>query len=207
MDENFLNDSVHDIPDKTLEMLARSLFKEAFTYGFTQADYLRFVNMFLDLAMKQNGAVNLRFPDDAEDTSWKSMPPAAQMKFPLIGDHIKIRQFDEKSDWDIFNTWLQDTYGRYFILSRSTARTVTLDELVHDDSNVIGVVTLPDNTPIGSVAFLDYNPDQRKAELRKLIGEPSMRGKGYAKEATQFWIQYGLRTLHLKKNLPQHHRH
>ena len=58
---------------------------------------------------------------------------------------------------------------------------------------------LPDGTPIGCVAFLDYDADQRKAELRKLVGDPAQRGKGYGKEASALWIRYGLTTLGLKK--------
>ena len=84
-------------------------------------------------------------------------------------------------------------------MSRSTARKTTLNNLINTVSNVFGVVTLPDNTPIGLVAFLDYDTLQRKTELRKLIGDPKMRGKGFAKEATKLWIQYGITKLGLKK--------
>ena len=74
-----------------------------------------------------------------------------------------------------------------------------LDTFIADSLNIIGIITLPDHQPIGAVAYLDYDKRQHKAELRKLIGEPLMRGKGYAKEATQLWIQYGFSTLGLKK--------
>ncbi len=53
--------------------------------------------------------------------------------------------------------------------------------------------------PIGCVAFLDYDQTQQKAELRKLIGEPDMRGRGYGKRATRLWINYGLQELGLQK--------
>ena len=49
------------------------------------------------------------------------------------------------------------------------------------------------------MAFLDYDPTQRKAELRKLIGPPALRGMGYAKEASKVWIAYGLYTRKLRK--------
>jgi diamine N-acetyltransferase len=49
------------------------------------------------------------------------------------------------------------------------------------------------------VAFLDYDADQRKAELRKVVGDPAQRGKGYGKEASALWIRYGITTLGLKK--------
>ena len=61
------------------------------------------------------------------------------------------------------------------------------------------MICLINNMPIGSVAFLNYNSLQRKAELRKLIGNPKYRGMGLAKEATQMWIKYGTINLGLKK--------
>lgn len=40
---------------------------------------------------------------------------------------------------------------------------------------------------------------KKKSELRKLIGEPIYRGKGFGKEATKLWIQYGISNLGLQK--------
>jgi RimJ/RimL family protein N-acetyltransferase len=40
---------------------------------------------------------------------------------------------------------------------------------------------------------------QRKAELRKLIGDAEQRRKGFAKEASALWIRYGFKALALKK--------
>ena len=49
------------------------------------------------------------------------------------------------------------------------------------------------------MGYLDYDTNQHKAEMRKLIGEDEHRGKGHAKEATNLWIQYGINNLGLKK--------
>ncbi len=73
------------------------------------------------------------------------------------------------------------------------------EKLIEDDLNIIGVITLLDQTPIGIMAYLDFDSIQHKAELRKLIGEPGMRGRGFGKEATKLWIQYGTQGLELKK--------
>jgi hypothetical protein len=39
------------IPQVTLDLVARSFFKEMKKYGFKQVDYLRFVNVVLELSM------------------------------------------------------------------------------------------------------------------------------------------------------------
>jgi RimJ/RimL family protein N-acetyltransferase len=49
------------------------------------------------------------------------------------------------------------------------------------------------------MAFLNIDHLQRRAELRKFIGDDHQRGKGYAEEATALWITYGRKRLGLEK--------
>lgn len=53
--------------------------------------------------------------------------------------------------------------------------------------------------PIGSVSFNFCRIGNLGAcgELGKYIGEKSYLGKGYAKEATRFWLNYGFKSLGL----------
>ena len=99
----------------------------------------------------------------------------------------------------MLDRWLADGWGRYFLLSSTTAQRLDAHEVVQSENSVVGMITLPDSTPIGSVAFLDHDPAQKKAELRKLIGDVGQRRKGFGKEASALWIKYGLEVLNLKK--------
>lgn len=188
-----LNEST--IPDQTLEAMARSFFKESVEYGFRKVDYLRFVNALLDMTMKnsktleQNGhhIDNLDVPQEHHLQS-----------LPLIGERLDIRTFASK-DKKLLQTWLEDEAGRQFLLSRTTAQAVKVDDFVKDKSCILGIITLKSGEPIGAVAYCDQNKQQHRAEIRKMIGEPSKRGMGYAKEASQLWIKYGVQTLGLKK--------
>ena len=47
-----MNASETSIPKATIEAVARNLFKQTHLYGFRQVDYLRFVNLLLDMTMK-----------------------------------------------------------------------------------------------------------------------------------------------------------
>jgi RimJ/RimL family protein N-acetyltransferase len=118
---------------------------------------------------------------------------------PLHGPRVVIRAFDVATDLEILDRWLSDRRGRDFLLSRVTARRADVQELVAERSSAFAMVTLHDATPVGTVAFLDHDPVQRKAEMRKLIGDPAQRGKGLAKEASELWIRYGISVLGLKK--------
>ena len=186
------------IPVATLEMLARSFLKEASSYGFKQVDYVRFVNFMLDYAMSQKDEDEGQMKTDKQPYMIESSD-SETLRLPLNGERVTIRAVNPLEDRSLLKKWLEDEFGRYFLLSRTTARKLKMGQLLEVDSNIVGVITLHDETPIGAVAYLDYNANQRKAELRKLIGESTMRGKGFAKEATALWIRYGYSKLGLKK--------
>lgn len=183
-----------NLPEMTIETLARGFFREAASYGFQQVDYLRFVNRLLDMSMDGAGPTVAAAAVDEEPAT-----PVVPEGLPLGDDRVSIRAFEPVADMALFERWMADGMGRYFLLSRTTSRTLTLEDVVHDPASRIGVVTLPDGTPIGSTAFLHVDEDQHKGELRKLIGEPALRGKGYAKAASRLWIGYGLGVLGLHK--------
>lgn len=180
----------------TIEAVARSFYRESFDYGFKQVDYLKFVNRLLDISINHSTENNDNRKDQSESGSMKIGP---NLKFPIWGERIRIREFNLNTEKKLIEKWVTDENGRYFLLSRTTAQRSNIDELVSNPRNIVGIITIADSTPIGLVAFLDYDAEQRKAELRKLIGEPEYREKGLAKEATKYWIQYGLFTLGLKK--------
>jgi len=182
-----------NIPEVTIEAIARNLFKEAQRYGFHQMDYLRLVNYLLDLSGRT--AERERQPDTETNLPHRIMSP----QMPLNGNGIRIREFDAGRDRPLLARWLEDAYGRFFLLSSITAKTLDIDQVLRSDQNILGVIVLPDDTPIGMMAFLDVDRRQEKAELRKLIGEQRYRGRGFARQATALWIHYGLYGLGLKK--------
>lgn len=189
-----------NIPDITLETLGRTFYKEAARYGFQQLDYVRFVNLLLDLAThSDDGLVPERPASIRSDSVGSGARTVNGSGLPLHGSRVDIRAFDPVLDLDLLEGWVQDAHGKYFLLSRPIARRLELNDVTDGRTNLIGVITLKDAQPIGSVAFLDYDSTQRKAELRKLIGDPAFRGKGYAKEACELWLDYGLNALGLRK--------
>ena len=184
------------IPAPTIHALARSIFKDASSYGFRQVDIIRLVNELMDLCTSGTEANNgdpsplpeiVTIPDD--------LPP----QLPLTGEQVKIRAFRAGSDEKLLEKWLPDKYGRYFVLSCATAQTISVETLTQSPGNHLGIITLHDDYPIGAMAYLDHNKSQKRAELRKLIGEVNSRGRGLAEEATRLWVGYGMQALGLEK--------
>lgn len=186
------------IPDLTIETFSRNFFKESAEYGFTQLDYVKFVNHLLDLSMRRGDDVTGGSTPGAAAATHPSVDEVAPT-LPLSGPNVMIRAFVEASDLPVLEGWLADAAGRHFLLSRTTSRLLDVNDIVRDPANVLGFVTLPGGAPVGCMAFLDHDCEQHKAELRKLIGDPTHRGKGLAKEATALWIRYGLAQLGLRK--------
>lgn len=181
------------IPAATIDALARSVYKEATSYGFAQVDVIRLINTLMDHCTNDSIAIQ---------SESRSVPVDIGLdgsSLPLIGERLSIREFDPTQDRALLDTWLHDKYGRFFVLSCDTAQSASIDSLCRSESNRLAIICLLDGTPIGAMAYLNHSLMHSRAELRKLIGVPKYRGKGFAEEATRMWIAYGLQHLKLKK--------
>ena len=183
------------ISETTIETLTRNFFKESLDYGFKYEDYLKFVNTLLEYAIttKNNGRPKLDSTNNviANTTSHSSLP--------LETKNLIIREFKKESDSKHIDKWMEDEFGKYFLLSMTNSQDGNIEKLISSKNNQLGIITLKDNTPIGVVAFLNHDKVHRKAELRKLIGVTEHRAHGYGKEATRHWIKYGFKNMKLKK--------
>jgi len=180
------------IPDTTIEAFARNFFKEADSYGFKYEHYLKFVNILLDMSLTpSDNSNNSRSVSEALRTNITALP--------FTTERLIIRDFNKANDYPRLKEWLTDEYGRYFLLSLSSNNSYSLDEILFSKNNSLGVITLKDDTAIGLVAYINHDNKTKKAELRKIIGVPNLRGKGYGKEATKAWIEYGKNILGLRK--------
>lgn len=182
------------VTELSLEVIAKSIIKEAGTMGFSRENYLKLINMLMDKALTDNTN-----DTNEENTSAIDYLDKNNIEFPLIGKNIKVRNINRKNDIPIIEKWLNDDEGRNFLLTRTTARNYTLLDLIEKETDLIGVISTFENAPIGLMAYLDIDRDQKKAELRKLIGEPAYRKRGFGKEATKLWINFGAGNLQLKK--------
>jgi RimJ/RimL family protein N-acetyltransferase len=176
----------HRLPDITIESVARGFYREAESYGFGPGDFIRFMSALLDIARKR-----VTSGDSA------SMPESSVEHTGT--DVVSIRAFDRAADLATLHRWLDDSQSRGFLPPQPGGRARTIDDIVADPRSVLGTVTLPDGTPIGLIAFLNYDAEQRTAELRKLISGDGLRGRGYGKAATRLWLRYGFEELRLHK--------
>ena len=181
------------IPQQTVDILAKGLYQEARLYGFDRNDILRFVNSLLQVSMQEATSMSSETPPEED------IPTFLADTLPLDTQDLQIRAFNDASDTALLSTWLQDSEGQHFLRSRLSAEPMGVKNLVESPGHILGIIELPDKTPIGCMAFLDYDPVHHKAELRKLIGDTAYRNQGYGKAASHMWIKYGLEGLGLSK--------
>ena len=187
---------INRIPNETVLAFARTIHQEAVKYGFSQVDIVRLISALMDISAQnprsaEQGSVakEAHFEEERQSVD----------EFPLRSSRLRIRAAVPVSDGILFERWLEDEYGQQFLLSCATAQRHEIGALLRNEHNAIGIIELEDGTPIGAMAFLDIDSEQRRAELRKLVGERSARGQGYAEEATTLWIRYGVEKLGLEK--------
>jgi RimJ/RimL family protein N-acetyltransferase len=180
-------------PIETIRAFAKTIHGEARKYGFDAIDMVRLINELMDLSTEDNLS-----SDDVIRSHGTTQELVTVTSFPLQSRRLEIRLAEPDEDAGKLKDWINDEYGRHFLMSCATAQSLDVDALLHNSRNQVGIVH-HDNVPIGAVAYLDIDPDQKRAELRKLIGDPDARGKGYAEEATRLWIKYGYEQLGLEK--------
>lgn len=180
------------VPEVTLEATARSFYRLAIGYGFALRDFVRFVDILLGIAMVRK--------EESAPPSMRAPPPVwtEHHTLPLVGQQVTIRRFGEPGDHALLAGWVSDADGRFFLLSTASGRVNDVDDLMRDPKNVLGMIVYQ-GRPVGCLAYLDYDVEQHRAELRKMIGEADMRGLGLAREASELWVGYGLGALGLKK--------
>ena len=178
--------------DITVKTVSKAIVNETSKWDFKRADYISLVNDLLDQSL-------IKSTKTASKDKTEEKTAHVKLDFPLHGKKIQIRLFDNSGDYKIVHDWLKDDSGRWFLLSRSSSSDKTLLQIFEDKRNIFGIISLPDATPIGLMGFLNYDQNNYKAEMRKLIGEETHREKGYAKEASKLWIEYGINNLGLKK--------
>ena len=178
------------IGDVKIEVISKSIQKETVSMNFSSGDYIKLVNSILGFTVYQKKNIEI-------DTNHQ-LSKTINHKLPLETKNLFIREF-RKSDIKLLRKWLEDDESKLFLLSTTISDSLNLEELHYDNNTNLGIITLKDSTPIGAMALLNIDRVNKKAEMRKLIGDKNFRGKGYAKEASEVWLLYSTLTLGLNK--------
>ena len=175
-----------------LNALAKSIFSETIEMGFNSNDYVKLMNEILDMTMRSDISPTLNSTSGENNLKLKR-------ELPISTNHLIIRDYNQKTDKEILRKWFEEENNKLFLLSTSAKSNLEIDSIGNDERNIFAIITLLDKTPIGLLALINIDRKNSKGEMRKMIGEVSERGKGYAKEATKLWLKYCSEVLDVNK--------
>ncbi|HUS93432.1 MAG TPA: GNAT family protein, partial [Phycisphaerae bacterium] len=117
----------------------------------------------------------------------------------VLGSRVMLRPLDV-GDGDLLAAWAAEREIRR-TLSEGLLRHLLarMSEVVADPSRRDLVVCNEGGRAIGLVTLYDIDEEIGQAEMAKLLGDPAMRGKGYAKEATHLLLAYAFHELALRR--------
>jgi RimJ/RimL family protein N-acetyltransferase len=174
----------------TKDTIIESILGELSQFNMQPKDYINLANELLDIAIHTSNEVTHKTFEKVD------LDPSS--KLPIKYEDISIREINLKKDKPALLEWIDNIEGKNFILSRIDDMEMATMELIENPKNIFGMVETG-KTPIGIMGYLNYDEVNKKAELRKLIGNMEFRGKGYGKKATNLWLSYGISCLNLRK--------
>ena len=127
------------------------------------------------------------------------LEPAADDRHTVHGPRVRLRPLED-GDRELLETWSRDdlishTFSRALLgelcshASLASLRDGRRDFIVCDERG----------RGIGLVCLFHIDTAVGQAEMAKLLGEPTARGKGYAKEAASLLLGYAFDELKLKR--------
>ncbi|MDD5643841.1 MAG: GNAT family protein [bacterium] len=123
----------------------------------------------------------------------------------LTGKKIYFRSYEPEDVKDNVFNWVNDPEVTYFMLTGQKPMTVEAllkeyETLISDPRNVIfAVADKKTGKMIGTIGLYNVRPVTCAAELRIIIGEKKVWGKGYGTEACLMLLDYAFNRLNLHK--------
>lgn len=177
-------------PEITKDIIINSVIYVLKKFDLQPKDYIHVANALLDMAMHSK--------DEAKGKIFDRIALKPEQRLPVSFEDITIREINLNKDKQKIIGWIENIQGRDFFLSRIDDIELATDAIIKDPKHIFGLV-LKDGNPIGIMGYMNFDSKNRKAELRKIIGELDFRGKGYGKKATNLWLSFGIQCLNLRK--------
>lgn len=175
-----------------LTALAKTIYNESKEMGFKSADYVKLMNEILEMTINQK-----KDSFEEEFNEYESSP--IENELPIETKNLTIRSYNSKIDKEIVSGWFTEPNNKLFLVSTSRKQNLSVENFITDEKNIFATITLKNKKPIGLLALLNIDKENRKGEMRKMIGEVDERGKGYATEATNAWVNFCTNFIGLKK--------
>ncbi len=191
-----INNKNH-IDSKAVSIIAQSNFREMINYGFTKNQIINFSTEILDILIK-TGKENTNSNNAYYKTSvtYESKKNTVQK---ICGPNLYLRPF-VREDIFLFNIWRKKKReNKTFIDMLSELSNKEIIYKFSKKENKLFITHLNNDQPIGFMIFKTDHIESSKTEMKKFIGESNLWGKGYGKEMSYCWLNYGFTKLNFRK--------
>jgi len=191
--------------EQILKLVTRAFFKELRRYGIKEDEIVRVASHLLDNILSQKDGrrhqqsadrndgrslTDVEFTVDAVSDRWErertlsldkvSLRPFAMSLVPLVDDWLRVPAVRDSfvSPFPETEAGLRDYFARpnqeYFA--------------IHHDGTAVGII-----------GGENIDRQAEKLEMKKLVGDPDMRGKGIGKRATFLFLHHAFSALRMHK--------
>jgi len=182
--------------------VAQNLIKQLMDEGCTRQELIGFANEILQTIIDQGFGPGKSLQVESNGTAHR-VEGLAQLSCEgsvVLTEETGIRPM-RAEDAQSLRRWLEDE-----AVSQSLAE-CTLSEIIEvvcsrrpaTDQAVFVMHRKSDDEPVGLVGLIHIDPAAAQGELVKMIGDPTQRGKGLAKRATQMLVDFAFGQLKLNR--------
>lgn len=172
--------------EQLLRLVARGFHRELLKYGVEPAEVMTVATHLLDSLMSDDAPPASRFLGDAFRVSsvrdeWKS-------DRRLHVGEVSLRPLDEH-DMPAVTGWLGEAEVRNSFVPAYPEGATALRTYFLDATRDY-LTILYEGRPVGVIGAEQLDPSNHKLEMKKLVGENGLRGKGIGKSATFAFLFY-----------------
>ncbi len=183
--------------DQMLKLVAKGFYNELINYGVKQPEVIRVASHLLDNLLTKEKRPAEEQPYYNGIFTLASVKDEWAQRKQLAVEHVTLRPLQMRLISKIVG-WLKDKTVRESFVPAFPASESKLQEYFRDSTREYFSIDYNDKA-VGIVGGENIDAATGKLEMKKLVGEPGLQGKGIGKRATFGFLYYAFMIQNLNK--------
>jgi len=183
--------------DQMLKLVAKGFYNELINYGVKQPEVIRVASHLLDNLLTKEKRPAEEQPYYNGIFTLASVKDEWAQRKQLAVEHVTLRPLQMRLISKIVG-WLKDKTVRESFVPAFPASESKLQEYFRDSTREYFSIDYNDEA-VGIVGGENIDAATGKLEMKKLVGEPGLQGKGIGKRATFGFLYYAFMIRNLNK--------
>jgi RimJ/RimL family protein N-acetyltransferase len=189
--------AVKQARDQMLKLVTKGFYNELINYGVRQEEILRVASHLLDNLMAQEKKPGADIRYYTELFTLETVQNQWRERKRLVIQHVTLRPLEQPVITKVVG-WLRDPAIRESFVPAFPEKEIDLQKyFTHPTREYFGIYY--NDQPVGIVGGENTDPPAGKLEMKKLVGESGLQGKGIGKRATFGFLYYAFMIRNLNK--------